>query len=386
MNPSPYIQKLAEANYDVEILEEKFLLIKRVPYLNKDMEVRYGIIVSDLEMNGNDVKENLQNHPIYFVGEQPYKVNGRKLNANNSRPTQLLPGLVANFYFSYKKENKPFANYYDKMTFYVHIFSKHAISVDPTVTFDVGKIVEVPPKSPFQYSDCNAATPEVNTLLTKFYEMKIGIIGLGSTGSYILDFIAKTPVKEIHLFDGDYYHNKNAFRSPGATAIEDLKNIQKKTEYFYKEYFKIHKGVISHPDKITGNNLNELDDLSFVFISIDKSPIKKEIIDYLENKGINFIDVGIGIKLVNDAILGQIRTTTSTKEKRNHIHTNNRIKLTDNPENDYSKVPQIAELNALNAAFAVIKWKKIEGFYHDRGREYHSIYQLHLNKMLNLDI
>jgi len=95
--------------------------------------------------------------------------------------------------------------------------------------------------------------------------------------------------------------------------------------------------------------------------------------------------VGIGVKLINDAILGQIRTTVSTTEKRNHIHIKKRIKLTDNPENDYSKVPQIAELNALNAAFAVIKWKKIVGFYHDRSYEYHSIYQLHLNKVLNFD-
>lgn len=384
MNPSLHIQKLVDDKYYVEIIEEKFLLIKRVPYLNKDLEIRYGTIVSELEMSGNDVKLNPQ-HPIYFIGEQPYKANGVKLNPNNSNRKELLPGLVADFYFSYRKDNKPYENYYDKMTHYVHLFSKHAIHVDPTVTFNIGSLVEVPRSSPFQYSDCNSATTEVNVLLYKFSEMKIGIIGLGGTGAYILDYVAKTPVKEIHLFDGDYYHNKNAFRSPGATHIDSLVNVQQKTEYFQKEYFKIHKGVISHPDNIREDNLIELDNLSFVFLSIDKSAIKKMIIEHLEKNGIDFIDVGMGVNLVNGSILGQIRTTASTKEKRDHIYTKNRIKFIENPENDYSKIPQIAELNAFNAAQAVIKWKKFVGFYHDRGNEYHSIYQLHLNKILNFD-
>jgi hypothetical protein len=384
MNPSPHIQKLVDEKYYVEIIEEKFLLIKRVPYLNKEKEIQYCTIVSELELNGNDVKLFPQ-HPIYFIGEQPYKANGDKFNPNHSNRTELLPGLIANFYFSYRKDDKPYENYYDKMTHYVHLFSKHAIHVDPTVTFNIGSLVEVPRSSPFQYSDCNSASPEVNVLYHKFSEMRVGIIGMGGTGSYILDYIAKTPVKEIHLFDGDYYHNKNAFRSPGATHIDSLINVQKKTEFFQNQYFNIHKGVISHPVNICEDNLAELDNLSFVFISIDKSSIKKMITEHLENNGIDFIDVGMGVKIVNDSILGQIRITTSTIKKRGHIHTNNRIKFSENPENDYSKLPQIAELNAFNAAQAVIKWKKLVGFYHDRGKEFHTIYQLHLNKILNFD-
>ncbi|MFZ2205560.1 MAG: ThiF family adenylyltransferase [Minisyncoccia bacterium] len=384
MNPSQHIEKLLKDGYSLEIREEKFLLINRVPYLNKNLELRYGIIVSTLEMNGNEVKSNPE-HPVYFIGEQPYKANGIKLNPNNCDKKELLPGLIVDFFFSYKKNGQPYANYYEKMTHYFHIFSKHAIAIDPSVTFNIGVLVEVPRCSPFQYSDCNSATPEVNILLAKFSEMKIGIIGLGGTGSYILDYMAKTPVKEIHLFDGDYYHNKNAFRAPGATSIESLLNVQQKSEYFQKEYFKMHKGVISHPDNIRKDNMVELNSLSFFFLAIDKSTIKKMIVDHLEKNRIGFIDVGMGVNIVNGAILGQIRTTTSTEEKRDHIHTKNRIKFTENLNNDYSKVPQIAELNALNAAFAVIKWKKLVGFYHDRGAEYHSIYQLHLNNILHFD-
>jgi hypothetical protein len=383
MNPSPHIEKLSK-EYDVEIVQDKWLIIKRVPYLNKDLEIRYGIIVSDIEMTGNDVKVNLSNHPIYFAGEQPYRIDGVKLNPNNTKKVELFPGFTVDFYFSYKL-NRLYTDYYEKISHYVHIFSKHAMKKDPSATFDVGSLVVVPNNLPFQYSDCNAVTPEGNILLEKFLEMKIGVIGLGGTGSYILDYLSKTPVKEVHLFDGDYLHNKNAFRSPGAVSIEDLKNIQRKTDYFEKEYKRIHQNIISHPEYIKSENLNILDSLSFVFISIDKSEIKEIIIQHLESKKISFIDVGMGIQIVDGAVLATIRTTLSTEEKREHIYEKQRVKFGENPNNEYSKLPQIAELNALNAAFAVIKWKKIIGFYHDREKEFHSQYLLPNNKILNND-
>jgi hypothetical protein len=242
MNPSPHIQKLVDEGYDVEIIQDRWLLIKRVPYLNVDLEIRYGIIVSDIEMTGNDVKVNLSNHPIYFVGEQPYRIDGAKLNPNNNNRVELFSGLFADFYYSYKLD-RPYTDYYEKMSHYVHLFSKHAFKKDPSVTFNVGSLTIVPDDLPFRYSDCNSASPEGNILMRNFLEMRIGIIGLGGTGSYILDYISKTPVKEIHLFDGDYLHNKNAFRSPGAVSINDLKNIQRKTDYFKKEYTRIHKNI-----------------------------------------------------------------------------------------------------------------------------------------------
>lgn len=383
MNPSIHIEKLAN-EYDVEIIQNRWLLVKRVPYLNKDMEIRYGVIVSDIEMIGNDVKVNLSNHPIYFAGEQPYRIDGERLNPNNSNKIELFPGFTVDFYFSYKL-NRPYTDYYEKMSHYVHLFSKHAFKKDPSVTCNVGSLTVVPDNLPFRYSDCNTLSPEGTILFEKFFGMKIGIIGLGGTGSYILDYICKTPVEEIHLFDGDYLHNKNAFRSPGATSIDDLKNIQRKTDYFAKEYDQIHKNIISHPEFIKPQNINILDSMSFVFISVDKSEIKELIVKHLESQKIGFIDVGMGIQIVDGAALGKIRTTLSTEEKREHIYEKQRIKFGENPNNEYSKLPQIAELNALNAAFAVIKWKKTIGFYHDRENEFHSQYLLPYNKILNND-
>ena len=46
---------------------------------------------------------------------------------------------------------------------------------------------------------------------------------------------------------------------------------------------------------------------------------------------------------------------------------------------------QVADLNALNAVMAVIKWKKIRGFYRDLEHEHHSTYTTDGNMLLNSD-
>ena len=76
---------------------------------------------------------------------------------------------------------------------------------------------------------------------------KIAIIGLGGTGSYVLDLVAKTPVKEIHLFDGDTFLQHNAFRSPGAPSGEELRAKLPKVTYLKNAYGKMHTGIVAHP-------------------------------------------------------------------------------------------------------------------------------------------
>ena len=75
----------------------------------------------------------------------------------------------------------------------------------------------------------------------------MGIVGLGGTGSYVLDLVSKTPVSEIHLFDGDKFYSHNAFRAPGAASIEELENVEYKTDRFANMYGKMRKGIVSHP-------------------------------------------------------------------------------------------------------------------------------------------
>ena len=51
----------------------------------------------------------------------------------------------------------------------------------------------------------------------------------------------------------------------------------------------------------------------------------------------------------------------------------------------YSRNVQVADLNALNATLAVIRWKKLCGFYADFDQERHSVYTIDGNHLLNED-
>jgi len=44
-----------------------------------------------------------------------------------------------------------------------------------------------------------------------------------------LDFIAKTPVREIRIIDGDEFLQHNAFRAPGAPTLDELRELPKRS-------------------------------------------------------------------------------------------------------------------------------------------------------------
>lgn len=90
----------------------------------------------------------------------------------------------------------------------------------------------------------------------------------------------------------------------------------------------------------------------------------------------------MGVNLVGESLQGILRATTSTSEQRDHFRSC--VSLGDvDADDDYNRNIQIADLNALNAALAVIKWKKCRGFYHDLDREHHATYTIDGNQLLN---
>jgi len=143
----------------------------------------------------------------------------------------------------------------------------------------------------------------------------------------------------------------------------------------------MHKYIFPHEKHLDVSNLEQLVGMNFVFICIDYGNAKKAIVEKLIGSGIPFVDVGIGVQALDNTLGGSVRITTGTATKHDHI--NDIIPFNDNGNDDYSKNIQIAELNALNAALAVIKWKKLFGFYHDLGKEHNTIYDMNVNKLMN---
>ena len=205
-------------------------------------------------------------------------------------------------------------------------------------------------------------------------------------GEYVLDQVAKTPVGTIDLFDPKVFLQHNAFRSPGAASREDLAKKPFKTDYYRGVYSQMHRGINSHPVALTDENLHLLDGVDFVFLCLDAGKAKAAIIKKLELDGVSFVDVGMGIELVNDELIGIVRLTTSTPRMRRHVHEKNRIPLQgDGEDNLYDTNIQTADLNMWNAAMAVMKWKKIYRVYMDMEGEHFTALTIDGNHLLNED-
>jgi hypothetical protein len=113
-------------------------------------------------------------------------------------------GLVPNHQISRKPATGPtpgkYADYYEKRT-YIAIIRSPAQAINQNVT-PYSPPVVVPDEeddSVFNYLDTAATKAGIVAANRKFEGPKIAIVGVGGTGSYVLDFVAKTPVGEIHL-------------------------------------------------------------------------------------------------------------------------------------------------------------------------------------------
>lgn len=379
------LRRLQDEGYEVNV-EHGHLIVTHVPYLNAQREVRLGTLVSKLSLAG-DTTSTPETHVIHFAGEQPCGANGQPLTKviHSQVHDEIIQGLTVNFMFSNKPE-AGYPDYYSMITTYVALLAMHAAAVDPSVTARTFRVVEAAAsESVFHYLDTASSRAGITAINAKLAVPRIGLVGLGGSGSYVLDLIAKTPVQEIHLFDGDDLLQHNAFRSPGAPSIEQLRQRPKKVHHYAEMYGAMRRGIVTHPYFLDETNAIELQSMSFVFLCMDQGEPKQYLIKAMETAGIAFVDVGMGLYTVDGKIAGHLRTTTSTPHKRDHVWNQRRIPFEDDGDDDYSTNIQIAELNALNATYAVIRWKKWCRFYADLEHEHHSVYTITTNCLVGDD-
>lgn len=383
------LQRLRNDGYDIQVKAKgAYLVMRGVPYVNSRREVKRGTLVSELSLAG-DVTIKPGNHVIYWAGEYPCNADGTEINKirHQSQVKELDRDLVVQHSFSSRPE-AGYSDHHDKMVTYAAILSGPAHQIDPAATAQTFPLIEPEDDEDcvFNYCDTASSRAEITTVTRKLELKKLAIVGAGGTGSYVLDLTAKAPAKEIHIFDGDKFLQHNAFRSPGAPSEDELRQVPTKVAYFNAIYSKMHRGIIPHEYFIDASNVGELRDMEFVFLCMDKGEAKKLIVKKLEEWSIPFIDVGMGIDLTDNALGGILRVTTSTPQKRTHVWEKDRIPFSDGDGNDeYSRNIQIADLNALNAALAVIKWKKLFGFYRDLEHEHFGTYTIDGNALVNED-
>ena len=210
----------------------------------------------------------------------------------------------------------------------------------------------------------------------------VGIVGLGGSGGYILDIVAKATITEIHLFDGDRFQQHSAFRAPGAARLETLESSPFKVDYFAEMYGVMRRGLTPHACDITEETIHLLRQMDFVFVAVDQPAVRRLICEYLREHGIPFIDVGIDVQRVEgtETLFGTCRATLCTAEKSEHF--DQFVSQTgEAPVGVYDDNIQVVDLNAMVALLAVIKWKKFCGFYQDLFYEYHTVYSTNLHAL-----
>ncbi|QKS30232.1 MAG: ThiF family adenylyltransferase [Candidatus Accumulibacter similis] len=383
---NPDLARLRSEGYFMRI-QGSFLVMLEVPYVDAQRQVRFGTLVSTLDLAGDRTRKP-ETHVMNWDGDFPCNADGTPLQGiSHAAPnTDLGHGLTARYSFSSKPSDLGYADYYAKMATYATIVSGPAAVLQPGISPRVLRSGEEENEaSVFNYLDTASSRAGIGALASKLEEEVVAIIGLGGTGGYILDFVAKTPVKQIRLFDGDDFLSHNAFRAPGAPSLEELRDAPKKVDYLKGIYERMHRSIEAHPVEINADTLGLLDGITFAFLSMDAGEKKRAVVAKLEALGVPFIDVGMGLELTNGSLGGILRVTTSTPTKREHVH-HGRISFAGGGGQDvYASNIQVADLNALNACLAVVKWKKLRGFYRDLEQEHHSTYTTDGGMLLNGD-
>ncbi|MBK0116117.1 MULTISPECIES: ThiF family adenylyltransferase [unclassified Delftia] len=380
---NPELQRLLDEGYELDV-RENHLLLHSVPYVNERREVARGIIVAPITLATPDKLGRPGSHQVYFVGEHPYRADGSILIQvqHASGDYRLTDGINAQHHFSNKPRCGFYESFYEQLTSYARVIGNEAKAIDPAVdarTFKPREPVEE--DSVFKYEDTASSRAGIRRLAMRFRAQRVAIVGLGGTGSYALDLIAKTHVAEIHLFDGDVLRPHNAFRIPGAVPREDLERELPKVQYLAERYGCMRHGIVAHTVMLDEDNVHLLTNFDYVFLCVDKGEVRQLVLRKLHDTQVVVIDVGMGLQLSDDqeTIWGSCRVTSSTPSTRELAKA--RIPKVDRDEELYASNIQIAELNSLNAALAVAKWKRMTGFYLDDHGEYETTYSVNLNQL-----
>lgn len=365
--------QLVERKYSLSIFDA-YIVVNDVYYLDSAGQLQKGKLAAPLNQPTPKTVGQPSNHQMYWSGSQPHYNDGTAIPSLGS--CDVINIEIGGTTYIRHLSNKPpegFPAYNLLIEHYVALISGPA-EEKYGVTSRTGARYAVPAEdSPFKVRDSFSARAELTELNKLLINDHIAIIGLGGTGSFILDFIVKTPVRAIDAYDFDIFEVHNGFRSPGEVTSDDFG--QRKADVYRHKFESFRHRISFHTKRIGAGDDALFANTTFAFVCIDDGESRKEICEMLTRLGVTFIDVGMGIEEEAGALDGLIRSTLFTPETAEAA-----IKEVpfDRQEGDnaYRKYVQIAELNALNAALAVIGYKQFRGFYTDDAKYYQNFISL----------
>jgi hypothetical protein len=357
------IKQLLEIGYAITE-DHGYLLIRDIPYLDNNGAQQNGAIVTKLiDIDGKKVKQD--DHQVFFAGSHPHHIDGTPISGLAGGVLQLplvaSPDVVVQRSFSNKPDRGYYNNFFEKIENYVGIISGPAVEKYRATPYTFRLVEETPSQSVFKFRDTLTSRAQIVDLSSKFANDVVAVIGVGGTGSYVLDFLVKTPVKQIRGFDLDDFHIHTAYRSPG--RLQEAELGMKKAAVYQTRYENFREGVSLESRYIDAHSDSSLRGVTFAFVCVDRGTSRAGIFDLLIANRIPFIDVGMGLNRNRGPINGMVRATYYPVEDAQRLRDMELAELVDHPDDEYRVQIQISELNALNAALAVIRFKQIRGFY-----------------------
>lgn len=363
-----------------------YLLVKNIPYIKQDGNVDQASIVTSLDVV-NDRTSAPNDHTVWWTGEMPHTEDGCSMEEDLicnrwDEGYDIGENITVRTQWSRKPKDqggtRGYVDYKEKIETYVDYVAGPADTKVPGVLIAAltGADPEVvAAKTRFQYVNTGAYRYGTKGIDSRIEDEVIAVVGIGGSGSYIVDILMKTDVKEIHMFDDDMLEQHNAFRLAGAARIEEIQGTIPKVKWHKERYEPVRKcGIHANVRKIVGGgNSVQFTDFSTVFIAVDKLSMRRAIQFECERAGALHIAVGIGVDVEgenDDQLDGMVKLETQYQvddivDQSVNEHETGKI------ENDIYGNIQTAELNMLSAALAIVEWKAKKGIYrsdreHDR--------------------
>ncbi len=359
---NPFVRDLEEQGYLLDFVNGYFI-VYGIPYLDANGSLQHGDWASPINRDSAGVisAPGEGEHQAWFRGSRPHDGHGRplRLGGGEARVT-VSDDFVTNHSFSLKLQergqNRLYHSFEEKLHTYIDMITGPALAgfEDATPLKAIEKRASAQ-GSPLRIPDDLSARYNMNDVSFLLRGKKAAIIGLGGTGAYILDFVARTHLEEIRLFDDDKVHLHTIFRQPGFIRRAIGKP---KVEALAGQYGNWHGGIVPVPERVTADNIETLRGLDFVFISVDDGPARYFIADWLSRNGIPFVDTGMGLARSKEGLNGVVRITGVDREAFERTAGTAYLPSKTVEGGEYRKQAQIAELNALNAAWAVIRFKQ----------------------------
>lgn len=254
----------------------------------------------------------------------------------------------------------------------VHRYAKQIVGAVSAAGYSEPAAFAMP--DPFHIPNTFEARAAIAPVQDRIRGQHIAIIGLGGTGAYLLDIIAKTPVSEIHLLDSDCVDWHTLKRAPGAPTAEEIELVRAgsllKVDYYRSKYAAFRGGIHPHAVKVDSPSMfaDFLSDhpIDYAFVCIDQladgDSVRQDAV-YLAvtEAGVPFIDSGVSITVEDCAVRGAVTTSAynAGSDAWKGAIPNARL---DGAVPGYRNV-QLPEVNAAAATFAVMEWRRRTGQY-----------------------